>query len=429
MQNDSEVRKEIKDNSTGVSNEIHEVAFSFHNEQNPEFSKKEKTELTSPKFDVVNPNDDFILCYEKSNPISLPEKFLNLTPESLACSIKSLFRGLPTELQSKLWKQLFPHFQQTIEKMHETIEKTPDFLRNCQKFINMFKTGQFDKAFHEEVKISRQLDNHFYSALVSKNYIQACQNYSNREIIEKNDNNGLNISDSTGVHGITREEVDLYSLHSDTSFDSIYCEIQYPENGQKSVSIEFSERESRTKKQSKKMITNIPKSTTDDIRNFQVQEIERYASPTYSYIYRLKSGESRWVAPVCKKLVESSIRPREHFLLVSDRPLSVTILSLVRDAAAKLPKGFGTRTDICELLKESQFINPDVEEDKMSSVVSGALDRLHYENDPCVKFDTNKKLWIYLHIGRQEITANSSEKESSANVKVEKSRSKKIKIN
>lgn len=35
--------------------------------------------------------------------------------------------------------------------------------------------------------------------------------------------------------------------------------------------------------------------------------------------------------------------------------------------------------------------------ERMSSVVSGALDRLHYETDPCVKFDIDKKLWFYLH--------------------------------
>jgi len=39
-----------------------------------------------------------------------------------------------------------------------------------------------------------------------------------------------------------------------------------------------------------------------------------------------------------------------------------------------------------------------VKESKMSQVVSGALDRLHYENDPCVKFDSDKKLWTYLHL-------------------------------
>ena len=34
---------------------------------------------------------------------------------------------------------------------------------------------------------------------------------------------------------------------------------------------------------------------------------------------------------------------------------------------------------------------------QINTVVSGALDRLHYEKDPCVKYDVNRKLWIYLH--------------------------------
>lgn len=32
----------------------------------------------------------------------------------------------------------------------------------------------------------------------------------------------------------------------------------------------------------------------------------------------------------------------------------------VRDAAARLPNGEGTRAEICELLKDSQFLAPDV---------------------------------------------------------------------
>ena len=32
--------------------------------------------------------------------------------------------------------------------------------------------------------------------------------------------------------------------------------------------------------------------------------------------------------------------------------------------------------------------------------MSGALDRLHYEEDPCVKYDSERKLWIYLHKNR-----------------------------
>jgi hypothetical protein len=34
--------------------------------------------------------------------------------------------------------------------------------------------------------------------------------------------------------------------------------------------------------------------------------------------------------------------------------------------------------------------------------VSGALDRLHYEKDPCVRYDAPRKVWIYLHRGRTE---------------------------
>lgn len=39
---------------------------------------------------------------------------------------------------------------------------------------------------------------------------------------------------------------------------------------------------------------------------------------------------------------------------------------------------------------------------QINTVVSGALDRLHYEKDPCVKYDVNRKLWIYLHRSRAE---------------------------
>ncbi len=79
-----------------------------------------------------------------------------------------------------------------------------------------------------------------------------------------------------------------------------------------------------------------------------------------------------------------SAKPRDHVLLKPDRAPYITILSLVRDAAARLSNGVGTRAEICQLLKESQYINEDITPDKLSSTVSGALDRLHYMDDPCV---------------------------------------------
>lgn len=83
-------------------------------------------------------------------------------------------------------------------------------------------------------------------------------------------------------------------------------------------------------------------------------------------------------------------------------PCTYSYFLTVRDATARLPNGEGTRTDICELLKDSQYLAPVSQESTLHSVVSGALDRLHYETDPCVKYDTKRKIWIYLHRGRTE---------------------------
>lgn len=74
----------------------------------------------------------------------------------------------------------------------------------------------------------------------------------------------------------------------------------------------------------------------------------------------------------------------------------------MRNAAARLPNGEGSRSDVCELLKDSQYLAPGVTDTQINTVVSGALDRLHYEKDPCVKYDVNRKLWIYLHRNRSE---------------------------
>lgn len=40
--------------------------------------------------------------------------------------------------------------------------------------------------------------------------------------------------------------------------------------------------------------------------------------------------------------------------------------------------------------------------EKVSIIVSGALDRLHYLEDPCIKYETEKKVWHYLHRDRDE---------------------------
>jgi hypothetical protein len=61
-----------------------------------------------------------------------------------------------------------------------------------------------------------------------------------------------------------------------------------------------------------------------------------------------------------------------------------------------MPGGVGTRPDVALLLKDSQYVNETVTDSQINTVVSGALDRLHSESDPCVKFDPDQKLWMYL---------------------------------
>ncbi|XP_033219071.1 nuclear factor related to kappa-B-binding protein isoform X2 [Belonocnema kinseyi] len=153
-------------------------------------------------------------------------------------------------------------------------------------------------------------------------------------------------------------------------------------------------------------------STLEEREEFRRQERMRYAAPHKAFTYRMH-GYSSVVGPV-KGIYQHNVgsgltKPRGHSLLVADRPNFVTILALVRDATARLPNGEGTRADICQLLKDSQYIREldetDSNHDKegnLHSVVSGALDRLHYEADPCVRYYPRRKEWLYLHRARSE---------------------------
>ncbi len=56
----------------------------------------------------------------------------------------------------------------------------------------------------------------------------------------------------------------------------------------------------------------------------------------------------------------------------------MTLLCLARDAAARLSDGIGTRADILELIKQSQWIKIEgTPIETQNNIVSGALDRLH----------------------------------------------------
>lgn len=141
----------------------------------------------------------------------------------------------------------------------------------------------------------------------------------------------------------------------------------------------------------------------NDIHEFRLQERQRYENPHLPFTYRQHGYESV-VGPLRGIYSQSpaASKARDHNTLIAERPNFVTILALVRDAAARLPNGEGTRYDICELLKSSQYIIPGTTDNVIQSIVSGALDRMHTEPDPCIKYDTKRKLWIYVHRNRTE---------------------------
>lgn len=147
----------------------------------------------------------------------------------------------------------------------------------------------------------------------------------------------------------------------------------------------------------------VQKASPEEILEFREQERCRFDNPHLSFTYRMHGYESV-VGPVkgIYTQIPALTKARGHNMLTADRPNFVTILTLVRDATARLPNGEGTRADICELLKSSQYICPTAAENVLQTIVSGALDRMHTEHDPCVRYDAKRKIWIYLHRNRTE---------------------------
>jgi len=137
------------------------------------------------------------------------------------------------------------------------------------------------------------------------------------------------------------------------------------------------------------------------VMHFRAQETQRYQVPERSFTFINPWGNSV-VSPLKRGPALDGGRPREHALLRNERPSHVTILCIVRDAASRLVHGRGTRADICDLLRDSQYLRDGATFSQLNSVVSGALDRLHYEDDAPVRYDPDTKHWCYLHNDRTE---------------------------
>lgn len=151
-----------------------------------------------------------------------------------------------------------------------------------------------------------------------------------------------------------------------------------------------------------KSLSTISPSSEEARSYFQREELLRYSIPDRAFQYTAYDGRKSIVAPLRRGGGKPTSKPRDHYMLMPDRPPHVTVLCLVRDAASRLPGGIGTRADVCTLIRDSQYIVEDVTDGQINQVISGALDRLHYERDPCVQFDGERKLWVYLHGDREE---------------------------
>ncbi|CAH2065284.1 unnamed protein product [Thlaspi arvense] len=151
-----------------------------------------------------------------------------------------------------------------------------------------------------------------------------------------------------------------------------------------------------------KSLSTITHSSEEARAYFRKEEFLRYSIPDRAFVYTAADGRKSIVAPLRRGGGKPTSKARDHFMLKRERPPHVTILCLVRDAAARLPGSIGTRADVCTLIRDSQYIVEDVTDAQVNQVVSGALDRLHYERDPCVQFDSDRKLWVYLHRDREE---------------------------
>ena len=149
-----------------------------------------------------------------------------------------------------------------------------------------------------------------------------------------------------------------------------------------------------------RQVLTINRKTEYEIEEFRKQETELFKEPMKPFTFT--HGELKYtVGPCVRKKLQMRHTPIPHVLLKPERPPFVSILTIVRDAAARLPDGIGTKQDCAELVKDSQWILPSALDDNILNMsVGGGLDRLQAEEDPMIRFDPVTKLWVNLHFKR-----------------------------
>jgi len=110
-----------------------------------------------------------------------------------------------------------------------------------------------------------------------------------------------------------------------------------------------------------KLPLTIKPRSEDYIERFRRQEEERYKNPGKAWRYETIDGKYTAVAPVLRKRGQLATKAKEHIVLKPDRPGMVNVISIVRDAIARLPDGVGTRMDVADCAKDSQYLTENID--------------------------------------------------------------------
>lgn len=302
-----------------------------------------------------------------------------------------LFRGVPfSELVSRVHENPGDH------RILETVEPLQDLVRGALKIMGSKVAPAGTKGWKPLVCFDKEMRT--WSWIGPPPVPVASSSSSSQDVVE--------VQVSAEAWGIPQKSLlkleDMFASWLKHGQETLQQIDQLPLPPPPLMPGPVDEKERFRDLRAQKSLMTIAPSSEDMRTYFRRQELVRYSLPDRAFAYTTADGGKSVVAPLRRGGGKPTSKARDHFMLKPDRPPHVTILCLVRDAAARLPGSIGTRADVCALIRDSQFIMEDVSDAQVNQVVSGALDRLHYERDPCVRFDGDRKLWVYLHTEREE---------------------------
>ena len=141
-------------------------------------------------------------------------------------------------------------------------------------------------------------------------------------------------------------------------------------------------------------MATIKPSSPEERQDYHRQERQRYSNPEKAFTFHYRNQE-RTVGPVVPfRLKKLQRQIRDVSYLRSDRPAWLSSHSLVRDAGARLPDGRGSRGDICILVKDSQYLAPNLPDKELYRLVGRTLNHIqNLKSESSLKFEASQQLW------------------------------------